>query len=93
MSRLEKLLFPIIAIVAIAGMLLVGAGENVAVIIARTVGIVLTALLLVGFVIRSIVKYRRGKAQEQQMLAEFQAERERLLEEVAKEEAAADGGA
>jgi len=92
MSRLEKLLFPIIALVAVAGMLLVGAGENAAVLIARSVGIVLVTLLVAGFVIRSVVKYRRAKAEHERLVAEFQAERERLLEEVAEEEAAADRG-
>lgn len=93
MSRLEKLLFPIIVVVAIIGLLLVGAGESAAVIIGRTVGITLVTLLMVGFVARSIVKYRRGKRENQQFLEAYQAARQELLDEIAEEEAAADGKA
>lgn len=93
MSRLEKLLFPIIVVVAITGILLVGAGESTAVIVARTVGVILVTLLLVGFVVRSVVKYRRGKRENREVLEAYQAARQELLDEIAAEEAAADGKA
>lgn len=76
MEKLEKLIFPIIAVVAIGAMFLVQAGTDTAVAVARIIGIVLGLLLVLGFVARSVIKFRRATQELEEMAAEAAAAEE-----------------
>ena len=76
MEKLEKLIFPIIAAVAIGAMFLVQAGTDTAVAVARTIGIILGLLLVLGFVARSVIKFRRATRELEEMAAEAAAREE-----------------
>ena len=84
MSRLEKLLLPIILLVGIGATLLSRGDANVAVTIAKGVGILLLALMVTGFIARTIVKVRRAKREQAELLAEM----EQLAAEIDREEPA-----
>ena len=86
MSRFERMLFPIVILIAIAVMLLERSNEQTVVVVARVVGILLVTLLVLGFVARSVVKYRRAKSQ----LDEMKDEMDRLRVEIAEEDAAGE---
>ena len=86
MERFERLAFPLIALVALAGFFLMRAGEGTVVMIARVAGITLLALMIAGFIARSIVKVRRAKERQAALLSDLERERDRLMAELGGEE-------
>lgn len=70
MQTLEKLLFPIALVIALGAMLLVSAGPDTVVLVGRGLGITLVVLLVVGGVMRTRAKLRKGREQRRLLAAE-----------------------
>ncbi len=87
MERLERFLMPILIAVGLIALLVARADEGTVIVIARVVGVVLAIMLASGFIVRWVLKFRRGRRELDALRREY----ERLLAEQAAEEAADKG--